>query len=202
MARPLSARLFDARVALVAQIDATAGDAAGNGELRQATAAGLAGYVAAMNTTNVVVRPKRRLVEHYSTPQAWGTITAQSQAEVSQELATLPAEVDAEPEESKRFDLLMLNLQLAYLRADPSFARLRARCRRSRHYWKVKGRSRWCGRSCRSSRNCRPTNGGKTSPCQCWKPQGCGCVIWCGSLTPNRSVTCFTPTSKTNSPRR
>lgn len=125
MARPLSARLFDARVALVAQIDATAGDAAGNGELRQATAAGLAGYVAAMNTTNVVVRPKRRLVEHYSTPQAWGTITAQSQAEVSQELATLPAEVDAEPEESKRFDLLMLNLQLAYLRADPSFARLR-----------------------------------------------------------------------------
>lgn len=37
----------------------------------------------------------------------------------------LPTELDPENEEAKRFDLLVLNLQLAMLRSEPGFARLR-----------------------------------------------------------------------------
>ena len=46
-------------------------------------------------------------------------------AELSQELAGLPSELDPEGEEAKRFDLLVLHLQLAMLRAEPGFMRLR-----------------------------------------------------------------------------
>ncbi len=37
----------------------------------------------------------------------------------------MPSELDPEGEEAKRFDLLMLNLQLAMLRSEPGFERLR-----------------------------------------------------------------------------
>jgi type I restriction enzyme, R subunit len=40
-------------------------------------------------------------------------------------VAGLPSEQDPEEEEAKRFDLLLLNLQLALLRAEPAFQRLR-----------------------------------------------------------------------------
>jgi type I restriction enzyme R subunit len=36
----------------------------------------------------------------------------------------LPSELEAESEEAKRFDLLLLNLQLAHLRAEPAYVRL------------------------------------------------------------------------------
>jgi type I restriction enzyme R subunit len=40
-------------------------------------------------------------------------------------VAGLPSELDPEGEEAKRFDLLVLSLQLAMLRSEPGFARLR-----------------------------------------------------------------------------
>jgi len=45
--------------------------------------------------------------------------------ELSQEVAGLPTGLEPEREEAKRFDLLMLNLQLAQLREEPAFVRLR-----------------------------------------------------------------------------
>jgi type I restriction enzyme R subunit len=44
-------------------------------------------------------------------------------AELAHEIAGLPSEQEAEDEEAKRFDLLMLNLQLAVLRVEPAFKR-------------------------------------------------------------------------------
>ena len=44
-------------------------------------------------------------------------------------MAGLPSELDAEAEETKRFDLLVLNLQLALLRSEPAFERLRDQIR-------------------------------------------------------------------------
>ena len=46
-------------------------------------------------------------------------------SELAHEVAGLPAELDPEGEEAKRFDLLILNLQLARLRSEPGFERLR-----------------------------------------------------------------------------
>ena len=92
--------------------------------LRADLASLLHGEVAAMNLDNFVVRPKRRLVEKYARPEAWTALPEESLAELAHEVAGLPSEQDAEDEEAKRFDLLILNLQLAVLRAEPAFQRL------------------------------------------------------------------------------
>lgn len=78
-----------------------------------------------MNLDNFIVRPKRRLIEKYARPDAWMTLNEDSLAELTHEVAGLPSELQAEDEEAKRFDLLILYLQLAVLRAEPAFSRLR-----------------------------------------------------------------------------
>lgn len=92
--------------------------------LRQSVAELLRIEVAAMNLDNFVVRPKRRMVEKYSTPEPWHSLTTEALAELGTEVAGLPSELAAEAEETKRFDLLMLNLQLAVLQTSPNFGRL------------------------------------------------------------------------------
>ena len=91
---------------------------------RQDVAALLHAEVAAMNVENFIVRAKRRLVEKYSKPESWGVLKEDAFVELAHEVAGLPSELDPEDEEAKRFDLLMLHLQLAVLRAEPAFKRL------------------------------------------------------------------------------
>ena len=81
--------------------------------------------VAAMKLDNFVVRPKRRVVEKYAKPDAWTVLSAEDLTELAHEVAGLPSELDAEAEEAKRFDLLVLYLQLTRLRSEPGFERLR-----------------------------------------------------------------------------
>jgi type I restriction enzyme R subunit len=137
----LGKRLFNARLELIGVLDQKA-EATGNSDIADARAAPL-GHpasedevraqmamllhreVAAMNLDNFIVRPHRRLVEQYARPEAWGALPPDALAELSREVAGLPSEMDAENEEAKRFDLLVLNLQLAMLRSEPGFARLR-----------------------------------------------------------------------------
>lgn len=140
----LAKRLFKARLELIGALDETvakakeqdgagqAGDeAAGyhlhltDAELRKATADLLRNEVAAMNVNNFVVRPRRRLVEKYASAEAWSRLDGNAYAELAHEVAGLPTELDAEDEEAKRFDLLILNLQLAIFRQEPAFVRLR-----------------------------------------------------------------------------
>ena len=80
--------------------------------------------VAAMNVDNFVVRAKRKLVEKFAKPEAWSKLSGEDFNELGHEIAGLPSELPAENEEAKRFDLLILNLQLAVLNAEPSFTRL------------------------------------------------------------------------------
>ena len=77
-----------------------------------------------MNVENFVVRPKRRLVEKYARPEAWGDLKLEAFVGTGARSRRLPSELEAEDEEAKRFDLLMLNLQLAVLRVEPAFERL------------------------------------------------------------------------------
>jgi type I restriction enzyme R subunit len=127
----LRKRLFKARLDLVGALDrretgATAGDAGPpEADLRHETAETLRGEVAAMNVDNFVVRPKRKLVEVYAKPDAWVAVSDDARRELADEVAGLPTELPSEPEEAKRFDLLLLRLQLAVLLAEPSFERLR-----------------------------------------------------------------------------
>ncbi len=126
----LGKKLFKARLELISELDGKLSCVANEGKdkeaiLRQDTAYFLRDEVAAMNPDNFVVRPKRRLIEKYGKREAWLELTPESFLELAQQVAGLPTEQEAEDEEAKRFDLLMLNLQLAVLRTEPAFSRLR-----------------------------------------------------------------------------
>jgi type I restriction enzyme R subunit len=126
----LGKRLFKTRLELIGELDRKQpGLVVKDGldrdtELRRDVAALLQGEVAAMNVENFIVRARRRLVEKYAKPEAWGELNLDAFAELAREVAGLPSELEAEEEEAKRFDLLLLNLQLAVLRAEPAFKRL------------------------------------------------------------------------------
>src|SRR5207247_3051946 len=61
----------------------------------------------------------------YGKTEAGQELNTDSFAERADQLAGLPSQLEAEDEEAKRFDLLLLNLQLAVLRVEPAFQRLR-----------------------------------------------------------------------------
>jgi type I restriction enzyme R subunit len=120
----LSKQLFTARIALIAEIDNRPAVEAETG-LRSETAGRLRDEVAAMNVDNFIVRPKRRFIEVYAKAEAWDRLGQEQQHELAAHVAGLPSEFTEEDEEAKRFDLLMLRLQLALLRADPQFTKIR-----------------------------------------------------------------------------
>ena len=115
----------DAEAQVVKEAEASYGGPKTNVEVRRSLAELLQRETAAMNLDNFVVRPRRRLVEKYTRPEAWVLLTPDALSELSHGVAGLPSELDPENEEAKRFDLLVLNLQLAMLRSEPGFTRLR-----------------------------------------------------------------------------
>ena len=136
----LGKRLFLSRLDLLGELDhrlpaispfvlreapARFGDASTDEHVRQDVADLLHLEVSSMNLDNFVVRARRRVVEKYAKPEAWVILPVQDRNELSTEIAGLPSELDPEAEESKRFDLLLLRLQLARLRSEPGFTRLR-----------------------------------------------------------------------------
>jgi type I restriction enzyme, R subunit len=138
----LGKRLFTTRLELIGELDRghgvsaqradrvretspMYGDPSTNTEVRQAIGEQLHLEVAAMNLDNFIVRPHRRIVERYAKSEAWTVLSPEALSELSHEVAGLPAELDPEAEEAKRFDLLILNLQLARLRSEPGFERMR-----------------------------------------------------------------------------
>jgi type I restriction enzyme R subunit len=125
LAPSLGARLFTSRLDLIATLDQLKVHA----EERASIADLLRVEVAAMNLDNFVVRPHRRLVEKFREPSAWVALDLGDLSALAHTVAGLPAELDAEPEEAKRFDLLLLSLQLALLRSEPGFVRLKQQLR-------------------------------------------------------------------------
>jgi type I restriction enzyme R subunit len=97
--------------------------------VRDDTASLLRSQVAAMNVDNFSVRPKRRFVERYAQEAPWKELGEEQVGELVHEVASLPTELPADDEEAKRFDLLMLNLQLAVLHVQPGFERLKEQVR-------------------------------------------------------------------------
>ncbi|MDQ3485428.1 MAG: DEAD/DEAH box helicase family protein [Actinomycetota bacterium] len=117
VAPSLRAQLFAGRLNLLAALDA----AQAHPEERRSIAELLGTEVAAMNVDNVVVRPHRRLVERFREAAAWEELDVGDASALANEVAGLPAALEPEPEESKRFDLLLLRLELALLRTEPAF---------------------------------------------------------------------------------
>jgi type I restriction enzyme R subunit len=142
----LGKRLFVGRLELISELDRVGDhvpktpeavreprtvydEATSEARLREELSTLLQQQVSAMNPNNFVVRPKRRLVEKYANAEAWRALQPEDIRELAQSVAGLPSELVDEDEDAKRFDLLMLRLQLALLRADPGFDRLRKQVR-------------------------------------------------------------------------
>lgn len=142
-ARSLSERLFAARFDLVRALDEKgaalapglaedgapydAGPEAAPDEkaIRRAALDFLKTYVASMSLDNFIVRAKRRLVEKYQAPEPWLTPSDAMREELVEHIAPLPNGMKSEPEEAKRFDLLMFNLEIALLKGSKRFDKLK-----------------------------------------------------------------------------
>ncbi|MDX2099606.1 MAG: DEAD/DEAH box helicase family protein [Leptolyngbyaceae cyanobacterium bins.59] len=137
--KSLSKRLFTSRLELLSELDKrlqqtgvasastgqyTTDEPTSEGEVRYSIASHLQAEVAAMNLENFIVRPHRQLVETYAQVNAWSTVSSEQARELANQIAGLPTQLPTESEEAKRFDWLMLQLQLARLRTEPGFVRL------------------------------------------------------------------------------
>ncbi len=134
--KSLAERLFEARLGLVAALDhrtppASEDPEVGYGEksdrgLRVDVAWSLHTVVAGMNPDNFLVRPAREWVETYSDWAAWQHLPPDKAGDIAQHLAGLPSTKRDDDEDAKRFDLILLRLQLARLDGDAVlFERLR-----------------------------------------------------------------------------
>lgn len=143
-AKSLSERLFAARFDLVRALDEKAvldrppgvaedGDdydagpdaTLSEGQIRASALDFLKTYVSTMNLDNFVVRTKRQLVEKYQASESWATLSDEMRDELIDDVAPLPNAMKSEPEEAKRFDLLMFNLEIALLKGSKRFERLK-----------------------------------------------------------------------------
>lgn len=118
-ARPLGHRVFAARTAVLTALNARAAGGLSDGEaaLRSALAGSLSGCVAGMSTTNFLVRRRLRLVERFSTADAWLAADAEALQHASDRLGGLPSEaqVHDSDELAKRFDLLVYRAEVGAL---------------------------------------------------------------------------------------
>jgi len=133
----LSAKLFKARLELVGELDVRSDDTTvkevvltdydpvTGRQVQLQLMHLLHTQVASMNLDNFVVRTKRRTVEKFAKKESWEELNAEDRQVLAQELASLPTQMERESEEAKRFDLLVLNLQLALLGKEPAYERLR-----------------------------------------------------------------------------
>ncbi|WP_423919002.1 DEAD/DEAH box helicase family protein [Candidatus Poriferisodalis sp.] len=109
--KSLSEILFCARLELLQALDGIAA----LGDERAEIAATLHRTVASMNPDNFLVRPHLELVERFRRLDAWETVSLGDLAALADRVAKLPDQLDADSEEAKRFDMVMLNAQLGLL---------------------------------------------------------------------------------------
>ncbi|WP_395153870.1 type I restriction-modification enzyme R subunit C-terminal domain-containing protein [Ilumatobacter sp.] len=118
----LSERIFTTRLDLLERLDAldTLADE------REEVAGILRARLASMNDDNFLVRPHLELVERFRGLVAWGQPDHAELASLRSDIARLPDQLDPEHEDAKRFDVLVLNAQLATVNGEP-FERERTR---------------------------------------------------------------------------
>ncbi len=94
--------------------------------LRTALLDQLHSEVGRMNLDNFLVRPHRRYVEEFGERVRWNQLSTGDAADIETHLSPMPTP-DNDDEFARRFDLLLLNLQLAILECSPDQARYQER---------------------------------------------------------------------------
>ncbi|WBB78651.1 DEAD/DEAH box helicase family protein [Micromonospora sp. WMMD882] len=131
----LTERLFKAKLDLILRLDqrlpadagpeTTVDGTRSEAGLRWDLARELHGRVEGIQLDNFVVRPRRRLVEDYRDFTRWHRLTPDAVDQIGGSLANLPTAVRDDDEAAKRFDLMVLRLQLGQLQVVPDYQRLR-----------------------------------------------------------------------------
>lgn len=121
----LGTKVFRARVELLEKFRHIGSDDEALRELDVEISETLRKQIEAMNVDNFVVRPHREVVEKFREPAIWEELSPDEFEELDYVLAGLPDELESEDETAKRFDLIILKLELARLTSDKSFIKLR-----------------------------------------------------------------------------
>jgi type I restriction enzyme R subunit len=122
----LGKKIFKQRLNLLLQLQGTdSPDGDGYGRLRGTLEGILHNEVTLMNPDNFIVRPHRRHLEKFAQREKWSILNAEDELELRLHLAGLPTELPAEDEKAKRFDLIILTLQLALLEKSGTYGRYR-----------------------------------------------------------------------------
>ena len=123
----LDTRLFKGRLDLIQTLAARNGSKRSAEEHEEENKLGLEttnylhSLVDGMTLDNIIVRPHRMLVEKYKNIEHWNNLTTADREEIANSLANLPTQVSDAEEEAKRFDMMILKLQLCILQGDEGF---------------------------------------------------------------------------------
>jgi type I restriction enzyme R subunit len=109
---PLGVRLFQSKVQLLGYVQ-TARDLDPDEALQTSLAGELHRRVAGMNRNNFMVRMSLQAVERFQDRKAWNHLSESDRQVLFQDVAALPGPVDDDKIESRIFDLMILQMQLA-----------------------------------------------------------------------------------------
>ena len=116
---PLSQRLFAVRARLVAGIDLSAGDA----DVRADAVDWLSSFVAGIPTGSFLARKHGELISTYSSPAGWAApLPSVAADDAAAALGALPTTANVDDEQAKRFDLVVLQRELAQLEGNDEIA--------------------------------------------------------------------------------
>jgi type I restriction enzyme R subunit len=122
----LSQKLFIKRVELIEEIDGRQClDDSKLVEIRGEVAKRLRDEVAAMSLDNFVVRPQRLYVEKFRESEIWENLGQNERIELVENIAGLPSSLVDDDLAAKQFDFLLLRTQLALLKAQSGFQKLK-----------------------------------------------------------------------------
>lgn len=127
----ITAATFRLRLELMQQIANETAPSEQDSVLRTELADALHHHVSALPPDNFVVRPRRRVVDEFADRKRWDALSADDARRASEQLADLPAQLERENVEAKRWDVLILRLQLALSGADTGFAQLQTKVQRA-----------------------------------------------------------------------
>jgi type I restriction enzyme, R subunit len=119
----LTQRLFRDRLELALGL-ADAGGAGSHG-LREDLVEQLRSQVAGMNPDNFLVRPHREWIDRFREREPWEDLDLAVAIELIDHVSGLPTSQRDDDEAAKRFDLIILGLQLRCLRPQPGTEKLR-----------------------------------------------------------------------------
>ena len=111
---PVKQRIFKRRLQIAATLQAQDGTDGQLSKLEAALKDQMHGLVQALNTDNFIVRKARHTIEQFSEREKWDDLAEQDIKLINRSLTGLPS-ADDDHETARRFDLIILNLQVSLL---------------------------------------------------------------------------------------